>query len=69
MLNFAQNVDHLLNIKNQLLFDDPNSIVQDKNEDNELEKLEYLEKLASLRDKGIISDDEFENKKKDILKI
>lgn len=48
---------------------DPNSIVQDKHEDNELEKLEYLEKLASLRDKGIISDEEFENKKKDILKI
>jgi predicted amidophosphoribosyltransferase len=48
---------------------DPNSIIQDKPDDNELEQLEYLEKLASLRDKGIISDEEFEKKKKDILKI
>jgi predicted amidophosphoribosyltransferase len=48
---------------------DPNSINHDKTVDNELEQLEYLEKLASLRDKGIISDEEFEMKKKDILKI
>ena len=39
------------------------------NQNNEFNQLEYLEKLASLRDKGIISDEEFERKKKDILKI
>ena len=46
-----------------------NSIIQDTYYNNELEQLEYLEKLATLRDKGILSDEEFEKKKKDILKI
>lgn len=38
-------------------------------EKNEFDQLQYLEKLAELRDKGIISDEEFEKKKKDILKL
>jgi predicted amidophosphoribosyltransferase len=32
------------------------------------EQLNYLEKLAELKDKGIISQEEFEGKKKEILK-
>lgn len=43
--------------------------VEEKTGYDEIEQLEYLEKLAGLRDKGIISDEEFEKKKKDILKI
>lgn len=43
--------------------------IQDETYNNELEKLEYLEKLAGLRDKAIITDEEFEKKKKDILKL
>ncbi len=35
----------------------------------DINDLEYLEKLAGLRDKSIISDEEFEKKKKDILKL
>jgi len=42
---------------------------QSQTENNEYDQLQYLEKLAGLRDKGIISDEEFEKKKKDILKI
>ena len=38
-------------------------------EKSPIDKLEYLEKLADLKDKGIISEEEFEKKKKDILKI
>lgn len=34
---------------------------------DELDKLEYLERLAELKEKGIISEEEFENKKKEIL--
>lgn len=48
---------------------DQNHIIQDKPNLDEIEQLEYLEKLAGLRDKGIISDEEFEKKKKDILKL
>jgi predicted amidophosphoribosyltransferase len=48
---------------------DQSPIIQDKPNYDEIEQLEYLEKLASLRDKGIISDEEFEKKKKDILKL
>ena len=48
---------------------DPNHVIQDKPSYDEIEQLEYLEKLAGLRDKGIISDEEFEKKKKDILKL
>lgn len=40
-----------------------------KNFGSEIHQLEYLEKLAELKDKGIISNEEFEKKKKDILKI
>ena len=42
------------------------TVKQEKPQTNELE---YLEKLADLKDKGIISEEEFEKKKKDILKI
>ncbi len=45
------------------------SKIQGKIDNTELENLEYLEKLASLRDKSIITDEEFEKKKKDILKL
>ena len=48
---------------------DQSPIIQDNPNNDEIEQLEYLEKLASLRDKGIISNEEFERKKKDILKI
>jgi len=47
---------------------DQNVVVKTKHND-ELDQLQYLEKLANLRDKGIISDEEFEKKKKDILKL
>jgi len=45
------------------------TIIEKKPTHDELEELEYLEKLADLRDKGIISDEEFKKKKKDILKL
>jgi predicted amidophosphoribosyltransferase len=48
---------------------DQNSPEQGKQVNNEYDQLQYLEKLAELRDKGVISDDEFEKKKKDILKL
>ena len=48
---------------------DQSPIRADKTYKAELERLEYLEKLADLRDKEIITDDEFEKKKKDILKL
>ena len=45
------------------------TLIEKKHTHDELKQLEYLEKLSNLRDKGIISDEEFEKKKKDILKL
>lgn len=43
--------------------------VEEKKVHDEFDQLQYLKKLAEFRDKGIISDEEFEKKKKDILKL
>jgi predicted amidophosphoribosyltransferase len=48
---------------------DQNSTEKGKQVNNEYDQLKYLEKLAELRDKRILSDEEFEKKKKDILKL
>ena len=45
------------------------SAEQGKQINSEYDQLQYIEKLAELRDKGILSDEEFEKKKKDILKL
>ena len=60
---------HLFKQKKTEKLSNQNPKIQDKTYNNELEKLEYLEKLAGLRDKAIITDEEFEKKKKDILKL
>jgi predicted amidophosphoribosyltransferase len=46
-----------------------NPVKKEQNSADEFDQLGYLEKLAGLRDKGIISNEEFEKKKKDILKL
>lgn len=46
-----------------------NSNVKRDSDNNDLNQLKYLEKLADLRDKGIISYEEFEDKKKEILNL
>ena len=48
---------------------DQRHIIQEDSNYDEIGKLDYLEKLADLRDKGIISDEDFEKKKKELLKI
>lgn len=40
-----------------------------ESENNDLDQLKYLEKLADLKNKGIISEEDFERKKKEILKL
>lgn len=49
--------------------DEPEPAQNYKTGNDEFDQLQYLEKLAELKDKGIISDEEFEKKKKDILKL
>lgn len=48
---------------------DSNNFARTQQVKSEYDQLQYLEKLAELRDKGIISDNEFEKKKKDILNL
>jgi len=41
--------------------------IKDENKTQQLNQYDELERLANLKDKGIISEDEFNKKKKDIL--
>lgn len=45
------------------------NIAERGNVSDDLEQIKYLEKLAELRDKGIITNEEFEKRKKDILEL
>ncbi len=55
--------------QSQPIVPDQKPIAEEKLGNDEFDQLQYLEKLAELRDKGIISDEEFEKKKKDILEL
>ncbi len=56
-------IDELLNN----LFQKDSKIIQNSNTDNSIDIPLQLEKLAALKEKGIISEDEFNSKKKDLL--
>lgn len=56
-------IDELLNN----LFQKDVKIIQNSNTDNSIDIPLQLEKLAALKEKGIISEDEFNSKKKDLL--
>ena len=53
--------------KSETIYDKSSQKISNIKSDNKTEKIELLEKLANLKKQGIITDEEFEQKKKEIL--